>query len=61
MSSRSNAIVKKKLLKTMRRKKKKHDIIFLARSNSNSIENIISKALPDTEITHEEFATTVNK
>ena len=45
----------------MRRKKKKHDIILLARSNSNSIENIISKALPDTEITHEECATTVNK
>ena len=51
----------KKTFKNNEKKEKKHDIILLARSNSNSIENIISKALPDTEITHEEFATTVNK
>ena len=46
--------VVKTLLNTTRKKKKKHDkIIALARSKLNIIENLISPALIDFEITHE--------
>ena len=49
--------VVKTLLNTTRKKKKKHDkIIALARSKLNIIENLISQALIDFEITHEEFS-----
>ena len=45
----------KKFLKTIRNKKKKHnEIVMLARSKLNSIENKISKALMDNEIINEE-------
>ena len=48
--------VVKTLLYITRRKKKKHNkIIALARSKLNIIENLISQALIDFEITHEEF------
>ena len=48
----------KKLLSTTRNKKKKHDKIFmLAKSKLNSIETLISEALIDMEISHEEFVT----
>ena len=48
----------KKLLKTTRNKKKKHDKIFmLAKSKLNSIETLVSQALIDMEISHEEFIT----
>ena len=47
----------KKLLSITRKKKKKHNkIIALARSKLNIIENLISQALIDFEITHEEFS-----
>ena len=47
----------KKLLNITRKKKKKHNkIIALARSKLNIIENLISQALIDFEITHEEFS-----
>ena len=49
--------VVKTLLNITRKKKKKHNkIITLARSKLNIIENLISKALVDFEITHEEFS-----
>ena len=49
--------VVKILLNITRKKKKKHNkIIALARSKLNIIENLISKALIDFEITHEEFS-----
>ena len=49
--------VVKTLLNITRKKKKKHNkIIALARSKSNIIENLISQALIDFEITHEEFS-----
>ena len=52
----------KKLLKTIRNKKKKHNkIVMLARSKLNSIENKISKALTDNEISHEDFETIINE
>ena len=47
----------KTLLNITRTKKKKHNkIITLARSKLNIIENLISQALIDFEITHEEFS-----
>ena len=48
--------VVKTLLNITRKKKKKHNkIIALARNKLNIIENLISQALIDFEITHEEF------
>ena len=49
--------VVKILLNITRKKKKKHNkIIAVARSKLNIIENLISQALIDFEITHEEFS-----
>ena len=49
--------VVKTLLNITREKNKKHNkIIALARSKLNIIENLISQALIDFEITHEEFS-----
>ena len=49
--------VVKTLLNITRKKKKKHNkIIALARNKLNIIENLISPALIDFEITHEEFS-----
>ena len=47
------------LLSTKRKKKKKkHDkILMLAKSKLNSIETLVSQALSDMEISHEEFIT----
>ena len=50
--------VVKKLLNITRNKKKKHNkILMLAKSKFNSIETLISQALNDLNITHEEFIT----
>ena len=50
--------IAKKLLSITRTKKKKHDKLFmLAKSKLNSIETLISQALIDMEISHEEFIT----
>ena len=46
----------KKLLSITRNKKKKHDkTLMLAKSKLNSIETLLSQALLDMEISHEEF------
>ena len=46
----------KTLLSITRNKKKKHDkILMLAKSKLNSIETLVSQALIDIEISHEEF------
>ena len=51
----------KKLLKTTRNKKKKHHkVVMLARSKLNSIENKISEALINNEISQEDFMTIIN-
>ena len=48
----------KKLLSITRNKKKKHDkILILAKSKLNGIEILVSQALIDLEISHEEFIT----
>ena len=52
----------KKLLKITRDLKKKHNNTFmLAKNKSQSIETLISQALIDLEITHEEFKTILNE
>ena len=46
----------KKLLSAIRKKKEKHDkILLLPKSKLNTIENLLSQALTDMEISHEEF------
>ena len=48
----------KTLLKTTRNKKKKQDkIIMLAKSKLNSIETLVSQAIIDMEISHEQYST----
>ena len=52
----------KKLLKATRKRKKKHNkIVMLARSKLNSIENKISEALINNQISHEDFITIINE
>ena len=52
----------KKLLSITRNKKKKHDkILTLVKSKLSSIETIISQALIDMKISHEEFVTVLNE
>ena len=59
--SRTTGIIKK-LLKMTRNKKTKHNkIVVLARNKLNSVETMISKALLDSEISHEEYTTIINE
>ena len=52
----------KQLLKTTRNKKKKYNkIVMLARSKLNSIENKISEALINNQISHEDLITIINE
>ena len=45
-----------------RNKKKKHDkILALAKSNLNSIETLVSQALVDMEVSHNEFTLILNE
>ena len=47
----------KELRRIPRNKKKKHDkILMLAKTKLNCIENLVSQALIDMEISHEEFS-----
>ena len=47
--------ITKKLKTTKKKKKKHHKILILAKSKLNSIETLVSQALIDMEISHEEF------
>ena len=48
--------ISKSLLKVTKKRKKKHNkIIALARNKSNTIDTLLSSALNDSEISHEEF------
>ena len=51
----------KKLLKITRKEKKHSKIVTLAKSKLNSIETLMSQALIDLDISHEEFKTIVNE
>ena len=56
MFSLTTRIIKKLLLSITRNKKKKHDkILMLDKSKLDSIETLISQAMIDMEISHEEF------
>ena len=51
-----------KLLKTTQNKQKKHNkIVVLIRSKLNNIETMISKALLDYEISHDEYTAIINE
>ena len=52
----------KKLLNITRNKKKKHDkILMLGESKLNSIKSLISQALNDLDISHQEFIIILNE
>ena len=53
----TTGIVKKLLIITRNKKKKHEKILMLAKCKHNSIETLISQALIDMEISHEEFTT----
>ena len=51
-----------KVLKITRTKNKKHKNIFLlAKGKSSSVDNLISQALIDLQISHEKFKTIINE
>ena len=54
-------IVKNLLIETIKKKKKHSKIIMLAKSEFNKIETLISQALINLEISHEEFKIIVNE
>ena len=54
-------IVKKLLNVTRKKKKKQNKIVMLAKSKLNSIEALMSQALIDLDISHEEFKIIVNE
>ena len=57
-----NTGIIKKLLSTTISKKKKHDkVLMLAKSKLDSIKTLVSQALIDMEISHEEFITILNE
>ena len=47
----------KKLLNIARNKKKQHKILMLPKSKHNSIETLISQALTNMVLSHEEYST----
>ena len=55
--SLTTGIVKKVLSITINKKKKHDHLLMLAKSKFNSIETLISQALGDLDISHEEFVT----
>ena len=48
-------IIKKLLIITRNKKKKRDKILMLAKSKLNSIETLVSQALVEMEMSHEEF------
>ena len=54
--------ISKSLLKVTRKRKKKHNkIIALAKNKLNTIETLLSSALNDSEISHEEFSNIITE
>ena len=54
--------IRKSLLKVTKKRKKKHNkIIALAKSKLNTIETILSSALNDSKISHEEFSNIITE
>ena len=59
--SLTTGIIKKYIKRNKKKKKKHRKIIMLAKSKLNSTESLISQALINLEISHEEFKTTANE
>ena len=54
--------ISKSLLKLTKQRKKKHNkIIVLAKNKLNTIDTLLSSALNDSEISHEEFTNIINE
>ena len=54
--------ISKSLLKLTKKRKKKHNkIIVLAKNKLNTIDTLLSSALNDSEISHEEFTNVINE
>ena len=53
--------INKLLLKVTKKRKKKHNKIALAKSKLNIIDTLLSSALNDSEINHEEFTNIINE
>ena len=54
--------ISKSLLKLTKKRKNKHNkIIVLAKNKLNTIDTLLSSALNDSEISHEEFANIINE
>ena len=56
-----STVVDKSLLQVTKKRKKKHKIIALAKSKLNMIETLLSSALNDSEISHEEFSNIITE
>ena len=61
ITSLTTGIIKKLLKITRKKKKKQSKTSMLAKTKLNSIETLMSQALIDLEITHEEFKTIVDE
>ena len=59
--SLATGIIRKVLEITINKKKKRDKIVMPAKSKLKSIKTLISKALVDLEISHEEFKTIINE
>ena len=59
--SLTTGIIKKLLNMTINKKKKHDHLLMLAESKFNSIETLISQALGDLDISHEEFIMTLKE
>ena len=59
--SLTTGIIKKSLNMTKNKKKKHYQLLTLAESKFNSIETLISQALGDLDISHEEFIMTLKE
>ena len=54
--------ISKSLLKVTKKRKKKHNkIIVLAKNKSNTIDTLLSSALNDSKISHEEFSNNITE
>ena len=53
--------ISKSLLKLTKARKKKHKIIVLAKNKLNTIDTLLSSALNDSEISHDEFSNIITE
>ena len=59
--SLSTAVIKKLLYETKKRKKKHNKVLYLGKNKLDCIELLISEAIIDLQISHEEFEMIVNE